>query len=754
MDLSRCACHRRVVTTMARGPDRPRAAGETAGEQVSQAIAPGKRTLSEVLEPAAPTPVQRVAEGRGEAPPGGARPSLAALFGPPAHGQPVAAPRPHRSDGVPSHLRDGIARLSGVDLGDVRVHLDSDRPREVQAAAFTQGSDIYVAPGQTRHLAHEAWHAVQQRQGRVTATGAVGGAALNDSPALEREADEMGALAVRGDPGPADMRGEPAHAAPTSSPIQRVILGLGAFRRRTDIPEPWVQAYLADLTHRSCHLYDEDIITYLDAVNAGWRDEAHVENTGVDHWDVVLTKAQGALVRINTAPDGNCAAHAIHAIVNRAGLNANQDGYRAPGPYIQLIRQAVQQRLSDGSHADEVRQRIVDRILDQDSVHGAGFGPQLEALLLPFEREAHEEQVGSSDGSSSRAQIGTVLDDGEGQVYVFNEAAKQSYSMGVVPDLQIGDRIKFQSDEHDKVTSWTKLGEGSSGHPTPTVATEVAAIAERLGIIQQSALGAINERPTRATQIHPVDIILSFCVEFEGLWRQLEQNRQSGQDMASIFQPEEWSACYATAKRLYQLLAVQESAEYDGSKIEAASYGADAIHSHAEDFSTRQLLLRAALEALTSDLRSTDRSGKERIYNCGYGIHGFALICRNGNIELLQSFANGLTYQLPASTIAESLKLNRSIPINEMLKLLQELGGDEEARAAAQRTLFSTTIETPEQPFPLCAFYWEGNALLPEAPRADAIARRLLKNIDIMKKAAGHVRSRIPRINAAKRLLE
>ena len=39
----------------------------------------------------------------------------------------------------------------------------------MQARAYTQGSEIYMAPGQERHLAHEAWHVVQQKQGRVQA---------------------------------------------------------------------------------------------------------------------------------------------------------------------------------------------------------------------------------------------------------------------------------------------------------------------------------------------------------------------------------------------------------------------------------------------------------------------------------------------------------------------------------------------------------------------------------------------------------
>ncbi|MEL6127089.1 MAG: DUF4157 domain-containing protein, partial [Pseudomonadota bacterium] len=36
--------------------------------------------------------------------------------------------------------------------------------------AYAQGSNIHLGPGQDQHLPHEAWHVVQQRQGRVPTT--------------------------------------------------------------------------------------------------------------------------------------------------------------------------------------------------------------------------------------------------------------------------------------------------------------------------------------------------------------------------------------------------------------------------------------------------------------------------------------------------------------------------------------------------------------------------------------------------------
>lgn len=97
--------------------------------------------------------------------------------------------------GLPENLKSGIENLSGLSMDDVKVHYGSDKPSQLQAYAFAQGSDIHVAPGQEKHLPHEAWHVVQQKQGRVNATKQEGSALINDDKSLESEADVMGAKA-------------------------------------------------------------------------------------------------------------------------------------------------------------------------------------------------------------------------------------------------------------------------------------------------------------------------------------------------------------------------------------------------------------------------------------------------------------------------------------------------------------------------------------------------------------------------------
>jgi len=126
-----------------------------------------------------------------------------------------AAPRIENRTGMPDGLKSSIESLSGISLDHVRVHYGSTRPAQLDALAYTQGSDIHVAPGQERHLPHEAWHVVQQAQGRVQPTMQLtDGVPVNDDERLEHEADVMGAKAAQ-----LKAVTQPADSGPRDSPI-------------------------------------------------------------------------------------------------------------------------------------------------------------------------------------------------------------------------------------------------------------------------------------------------------------------------------------------------------------------------------------------------------------------------------------------------------------------------------------------------------------------------------------------------------
>jgi hypothetical protein len=119
------------------------------------------------------------------------------------------APQRLDATGIPATVRAKMEAAFAADFSGVRVHPGSARAAALGAVAYTQGSDIHVAPGHwapyaTRGqelLGHELAHVVQQRTGRVLTTAQIKGVALNQDPALEAEADTMGKRAAQGQSG-------------------------------------------------------------------------------------------------------------------------------------------------------------------------------------------------------------------------------------------------------------------------------------------------------------------------------------------------------------------------------------------------------------------------------------------------------------------------------------------------------------------------------------------------------------------------
>lgn len=105
---------------------------------------------------------------------------------------------------LPEQVRAPMEASLGADLSSVRVH-QGDHVPALGAMAFTQGNDVHFAPGRYDPgsasgqdlIGHELAHVVQQRAGRVQATGDVSGVPLNDSASLEAEADAAGHRAAQ-----------------------------------------------------------------------------------------------------------------------------------------------------------------------------------------------------------------------------------------------------------------------------------------------------------------------------------------------------------------------------------------------------------------------------------------------------------------------------------------------------------------------------------------------------------------------------
>jgi hypothetical protein len=129
----------------------------------------------------------------------------------------------------------GMERAFGADFSGVQIHRDG-RAAALGAQAFTQGDSIHLAPGRgdmaspdgRALVGHELAHVVQQRDGRVPARTVQGkGAPIVSNAGLEREADEAGAAAARGQAVPEEARsrgggqgGAAAQAKAEGAPIQ------------------------------------------------------------------------------------------------------------------------------------------------------------------------------------------------------------------------------------------------------------------------------------------------------------------------------------------------------------------------------------------------------------------------------------------------------------------------------------------------------------------------------------------------------
>ncbi len=106
---------------------------------------------------------------------------------------------------IPDQVKAKMESTIGHNFSNVNIHTNSNKASEVGALAYTQGKDIHFAPGQYNPnsstgqelLAHELTHVKQQAEGRVQpTTQATNGMSVNDDPALEAEADQLGAKAA------------------------------------------------------------------------------------------------------------------------------------------------------------------------------------------------------------------------------------------------------------------------------------------------------------------------------------------------------------------------------------------------------------------------------------------------------------------------------------------------------------------------------------------------------------------------------
>ncbi len=303
--------------------------------------------------------------------------------------------------GLPDNLKAGVEHLSGLSLDDVRVHYNSSQPAQLQALAYTRGAAIHVAPGQEHHVPHEAWHVVQQKQGRVAPTRQLKGkVSVNDDEGLEKEATEMGAKAIR--LGFAGANGSDAGneqltvAAPSGAIVQRVpgYEGITAL----DIEDEWVDAYLDDLYDQTTHYEEVDAIDYIGGPEK--LGKLGMQRDG-NHYNINLPDGQ----MISTRSDGNCVIQAVYLIqqINQGKLVIENPSEPpdVPAETILDFQTKLYEKLS--GDRGEVRARIARQMKQSATVAETGFGPRLMALISPRAEQVERERLTAYEEMRSRS---------------------------------------------------------------------------------------------------------------------------------------------------------------------------------------------------------------------------------------------------------------------------------------------------------------------------------------------------------------
>lgn len=247
----------------------------TFDESIHHGISPGKRILTMSLPPrstSAAAPAQAKREPAADA----AREEQAALTArwmdtamrPDLHAAPVQCKlastdgnelAPVRSDGsgqrLPGPVQAKMEHALGSDFSAVRIH-EGAQAASIGALAYTRGTDIHFAPGQydpesrrgQELLGHELTHVVQQARGRVGTTTQAKGLPVNDDPGLEREADELGARAARGEAVHDSPAPQSLPTAAWSGALQRMLATTGLPEGAdTSTPEKHADAIIAKI---------------------------------------------------------------------------------------------------------------------------------------------------------------------------------------------------------------------------------------------------------------------------------------------------------------------------------------------------------------------------------------------------------------------------------------------------------------------------------------------------------------------------
>lgn len=295
--------------------------------------------------------------------------------------------------GIPDGMKSRFERSSGLSLGDVRVHYNSEKPAQLRAHAYTQGSEVYVAPGQEKHLPHELGHVVQQKSDMVRPTGEIGGVPLNTDEALESGADRIAEKAENTAPVQAKFKDGVIQMDAAGGGFYNISTGLSSILGLAGVGFG-IYNYYKNNQHERKHRYIEEVEKYADAAC-----DAQEELIGVPLAEdgtltpkakklkykvarnlvAALQKAQASGEDIDYTTRNSLSAQSYEVTIKRRKIN-NKNIFnavlRAEKAYTMSLAYGVQPA-ADNNHDDDNELREQE-ILDARPERDVANGPHME----------------------------------------------------------------------------------------------------------------------------------------------------------------------------------------------------------------------------------------------------------------------------------------------------------------------------------------------------------------------------------------
>lgn len=374
--------------------------------------------------------------------------------------------------GIPDNMKKRFEEFSAVSFDDVRVHYNSEKPAKLNALAYTKGTQVYIAPGQDKHLPHELGHVVQQKQGRVKPTGKINGVPVNEDTNLEREADNFLSGGCRHN----NITGKGAGAM--DAPVQMVkgeadsvfdfeklkefikkLIDINIHRRRT----AWIGE---ELDEKKLDSYTERVQTLLEDIRQV--DLQFLAVTAASFEEEGLLEDEASFKDILKAEEKT-------GFGDKAALqNKYKNIIDQKLKYMKRIKEQLEAQCNEARCNEAHRQYLI-----AVANHGRAKKPKkVRGMKRVMDRLKHKEEQMYiqrnylADVEKQIKILETILENGEQKGYVFNLNAllmetddKIRFYMAIVAPSKI-DRFKdISMDEEGKLTSYS--GQMQLGIGTP-----------------------------------------------------------------------------------------------------------------------------------------------------------------------------------------------------------------------------------------------------------------------------------------------